>query len=135
MKRYKNLLFLTVALLAVFIFIVFWVYSNKAYYPELPFEGGSKKEVVEKLDKSNNELVELSNVNGFYWLGFRGNQKEGRDEVIKQMEDRGLKYDYYEGSGIFFENGERVIITGTKWTSNYVLYKVPEESYVNKENE
>lgn len=91
MKRYKYLIFLTVAILAVFIFIGFWVYSNKAYYPELPFGGGSKKEVVEKLDKSNNELVELSNANGIYWMGFRGNHKEGRDEVIKQMEDRGLK--------------------------------------------
>ena len=132
MKRYQNLVLLIV-LLAVFISIGFWVNSNKAYYPELPFEGGSKKEVVEKLEKSNNELVELSNGNGYYWLGFRGNQKDGRDEVIKQMEDRGLKYDYYEGSGLFFENGKRVIITGEQWTKDYILYKVPEGSYINKE--
>ena len=46
------------------------------------------------------------------------------------MEDRGFKYDYYEGSGIFFENGERVIITGKMWTGDYILYKVPEESYL-----
>jgi hypothetical protein len=50
------------------------------------------------------------------------------------MEDRGLKYDSYDGAGLFFENGEQVIITGTMWTGDYVLYKVPERSYVNKEN-
>lgn len=133
-RENKILLFIAISILAVLIFIGFWVYSNKAYYPELPFEGGSKKEVVEKLDNSKNELVELANVNGFYWLGFKGNQQEGRDKVIEQMEDYGLKYDTYEGSGIFFENGERIIITGTMWTGDYVLYKVPERSYFNREN-
>lgn len=127
MKRYKNLLLLTAAILTVFIFIVFWTFSSKAYYPELPFEAGSKKEVVEKLEATHNDLVELSNAHGFYWLGFKGNHKQGKDKVIKLMEDRGLRYAFYEGSGIFFENGEMVVITGVQWTSKYILYKVPEE--------
>ena len=131
MKTKKNILFLLIALiLAVIVLLSFWLYSSKAYYPTLPFEGISKKEVVEKLDKSNNELVELSKVNGFYWLGYSGNQQEGRDKVIREMENQGLKYDSYEGSGIFFEGEGRIIITGQMWTSDYVLYKVPVESYL-----
>jgi hypothetical protein len=128
----KNLLFLIVSILAVFILISFWFYSSKVYYPTLPFEGGSKKEVVEKLDKSNNELVELANINGFYWIGYRGNQQEGRDNVIIEMEDQGLKYESYDGAGIFFGNEDRIIITGTMWTSDYVIYKVPAGSYLSK---
>ncbi|WP_454192939.1 hypothetical protein [Paenibacillus sp. Marseille-Q7038] len=109
-KTKKDILFLLIALiLAVIILLSFWFYSSKAYYPTLPFEGISKKEVVEKLDKSNNELVELSKVNGFYWLGYSGNQQEGRDKVIREMEDQGLKYDSYEGSGIFLKVKEGLL--------------------------
>jgi hypothetical protein len=135
MGKNKISLFVIIPMLALFTITGFWLYSNKAYYPALPFERGSKKEVVEKLDRSNNELVKLAKVDGFYWLGFRGNQQDGRDKVIKLMADRGLTYDSYEGAGIFFKNGERVIITGTMWTGDYVLYKVPERNYFNKENQ
>lgn len=122
-------MFLIASILVVFTLISVWLYSSKTYYPALPFDGGSKKEVVEKLDKSTNELVELAKVDGFYWLGYRGNQLEGRDNLIKEMENRGLKYDFYEGAGIFFENDERIIITGTMWTGDYILYKIPAGSY------
>ena len=126
MNKNKNVLFLIGSILVVFILVSVWFYSSKTYYPALPFDGGSKKEVFEKLDKSTNELVELAKADGFYWLGFRGNQQAGRDKLIKEMESRGLKYDFYEGAGIFFENDERIIITGTMWTGNYVLYKIPD---------
>ncbi|WP_199622689.1 hypothetical protein [Paenibacillus alkalitolerans] len=116
-----------VSVLVAFILLSFWFYSNKAYYPTLPFEGVSKKEVVKKLGSSNNELVELAKVDGFYWLGFRGNQQEGRNNVIKAMEDRGLVYESYDGAGLFFKNknNERIIVTGKMWTGDYVLYKIP----------
>ncbi|MOA35761.1 hypothetical protein D3C78_1572370 [compost metagenome] len=99
----------------------------------LPYENGSKKAAVDKLSNSDNELVELAHVNGFYWLGFKGNSLEGRNKIIAEMENRGLTYSYYEGAGIFFENGERVVITGEMWTGKYILYKIPEESYIGKE--
>ncbi len=133
MKKNKISLFLTLILLTALIFIGISFYASKAYYPELYFDGGSKKDVVEKLKKSNDELVELANVDGFYWLGFKGNALEGRNKIIKQMESQGLKYEYNEGNGIFFENGERVIVTGRQWTGDYILYKVPEttQEYMN----
>lgn len=131
MKKNKKVLFQIVSTLAVFILIGLWLYSNKTHYPTLPFEGGSKKETVEKLDRGNNRIVELVEDNGFYWFGYKGNQQKGREALIKEMENRGLKYDSYDGAGIFFfENDEQIIITGTMWTRDYVLYKVPVGSYL-----
>ncbi|MFC5653453.1 hypothetical protein ACFPYJ_30915 [Paenibacillus solisilvae] len=126
MKTNKILVFSGAAILLAFI-ICYWVYSNKFYYPTLPFERITKKEAVWKLENGNHELVELEKVNGYYWLGFKGNQQEGRDKINKKMEDQGLNYDSFDGNGIFFEKEDRVIITGTMWTRNYVLYKVPAE--------
>lgn len=132
MKTKNKILVLIVPILIVSAVISYWFYTNKAYYPTLPFQGGSKKEVVQKLEKSSNELVQLAKVNGSYWLGFKGSQQEGRESVIKEMEERGLKYDSYDGNGIFFKNDKRIIISGTKWTGDYVLYKVPAESNISK---
>lgn len=131
MKKNKNNVFFQIAsILAVLFFISLWLYTNKTFYPTLPFEGGSKKVVVDKLEKGNNQIVELAENNGFYWFGFKGNQQEGREALIKEMENRGLKYDSYDGSGIFFfVNDEQIIITGTIWTGDYVLYKVPAGSF------
>lgn len=125
MSLNKISLFLTLFLLAVLVFIGLGIYTSKAHYPELYFEGGSKKDVIEKLKNSNDELVELANVDGFNWLGFKGNALDGRNKIIKQMESQGLKYEYYEGNGIFFTNGERVIVTGRQWTGDYIIYQVP----------
>jgi hypothetical protein len=130
-KKNKNNVFFQIAsILAVLFFISLWLYTNKTFYPTLPFEGGAKKVVVDKLEKGNNQIVELAENNGFYWFGFKGNQQEGREALIKEMENRGLKYDSYDGSGIFFfVNDEQIIITGTIWTGDYVLYKVPAGSF------
>jgi len=127
-KTNKRWGWIIVPVLAVFI-SGYWLYDSKAYYPALPFEGASTKIIVGKLKSSDNELVELANVDGYYWLGYKGNQKAGMDHVVEKMEEKGSEYDYYEGAGIFFENNGRVVVTGTMWTSKYVLYKIPEEAY------
>lgn len=129
MKTKQIFFILLSSLLVVIILFGLDVYVNKAYYPDLPFEGASKKIVVDKMKKSKDELVELADNNRYYWLGFKGNQGDGRDKIIRDMENQGLKYDYYEGAGIFFKNEheERIVVTGTMWTRNYVMYKVPQE--------
>lgn len=134
MNAKKIGLLLIVPVVSIFFAVYFGIYASKAYYPNLPFEGGSKKNVVEKLENSNRELVTLAKVNGYYWLGFEGNQKEGKDKIIMEMEGKGLKYNYYEGSGIFFGDTDRVVVTGQVWTRKYILYKIPEESFLGTEN-
>ncbi|NIK76783.1 hypothetical protein FHS15_001908 [Paenibacillus castaneae] len=133
-KKNRLVVFTAVSLSLVVVFgaVSLWIYSSKGYYPTLPFEGGTKKEIVDKLKGSNEELVELALNNGYYWIGFEGNQEDGRNKMIRRMEDQGLEYIAYEGSGIFFGNKEKIIITGTMWTRNYVLYKVPAGSYLSK---
>lgn len=118
----------TVGLWAAMAFAGFWVYFGKAYYPDLPYDGGSKKEAIQKLENSGGELIELASDGSFYWLGHKGNRLDGRNRVIDHMESRGYTYDYDEGSGLFFQKNGRTIVTGTNWTAKYVLYKVPVEA-------
>ncbi|RXZ79091.1 hypothetical protein EBB07_24275 [Paenibacillaceae bacterium] len=125
----KILLFFLVSALAVLVLSGFWIYSSKVYYPELPFADGSKKEVVTKLEQSDGELVQLAQDNEYYWLGFRGNQADGTKRVIEEMEQRGFTYDSIEGAGIFFDKDGRLIITGKMWSSRYIIYKVPADSF------
>ncbi|MEF3302164.1 hypothetical protein [Paenibacillus sp. GYB003] len=126
MKKYV----LIASTLTVLFVIYLCLSSNTSFYPTLPFDGGSKKGVVDKLEKGDGQLVELAENNGFHWFGFKGNQQAGRAALIKEMEYRGLKYDSYDGSGIFFfKNDEQIIVTGTIWTRDYVLYQVPAGSY------
>ncbi|MCC3375043.1 hypothetical protein [Cohnella sp. REN36] len=105
-----------------------WLFVSKAYYPALPFEGVSKREALAKLAAGDGALVELAARPGYRWLGFRGSQQKGRERIVEEMELRGYHYTHIDGAGIFFANPnrERAIVTGTNWTSKYVLYRVPE---------
>lgn len=105
-----------------------WLFVTKAYYPALPFEGVSKREALAKLAAGDGALVELAASPGYRWFGFRGSRQEGRERVVEEMGRRGYRYTHIDGAGIFFadSNEERAIVTGTNWTSKYVLYRVPE---------
>lgn len=111
----------------VAIFVGLAGYYSKFYYPSLPFDGVSKHVVVKALEKSNGELIQITNDKDYDWYGIESNQEVGRAQVIEMMEAKGLKYEEYMGSGIIFTNGnDKVIVTSQMWTRKYVVYKIPE---------
>lgn len=109
------------------IFVVFIV-VNKSYYPSLPIDNLSAKEVIEELEHSDNKVVEIAVEGDTIWYITR-TDNQGiliADENIKQMiGSNGWEFKEKDGGGLFFEKGgERLIVTTQMWSEKYVLVKV-----------
>lgn len=104
-----------------------FVFYNKLYYPPLPIENISKKEVIEKLHDSNEKIIKLSNENGSEWYIINERNQVATDAIIQELASQnGWVFKQKEGSGLFFEKqGESLIVSTEMWTGNYVLAKIP----------
>ncbi|MEK4496284.1 hypothetical protein [Ureibacillus sp. FSL W8-0352] len=118
-------LLLTIGLMIVFVGA--FVFYNKLYYPSLPIENMSKKEVIEKLNNSDEKIVKLLNENGQQWYIISERNISIADEIIKEMVSQyGWVFKQKDGNGLFFEKqGENLIISIQMWTGDYVLVKIP----------
>ncbi|RUL54057.1 hypothetical protein [Lysinibacillus antri] len=122
MKRVGFILAIVIVIFAVFIFV------NKSYYPSFPIDHLSAKEVIKKLEDSDNKIVEIAVEGDTVWYITR-TENQGvfiADENVKQMiASNGWKFKEKDGSGLFFEkDGERLIATTQMWSEKYVLVKV-----------
>ena len=122
MKRIGIILGIFVVIAAVFIFV------NKSYYPSLPVESLSAKETIEKLNKSDEKIVEIAKDDKSIWY-ITKNGEDGIltvDENIKKMiSTKGWEFKDKMGSGLFFENDdEQLIVTTQMWTKKYVLIQL-----------
>ena len=104
-----------------------FVFYNKLYYPPLPIETISKKEVIEKLNHSDQKIIKLTSENGKDWYIVNGRNQSNVDEIIKEMmNEKDWVFKEKDGSGLFFEKqGEHLIISTEKWTVNYSLVDIP----------
>lgn len=107
---------------------VVFIYVNKSYYPSLPMDSLSAKEVIEKLKSSEEKMVEIATDEDSIWYITR-TENEGvliADENIKQMiGSKGWEFKGKDGAGLFFEkDGDKLLVTTQMWTKNYVLVKV-----------
>ena len=116
---------ITIALIVVLVGA--FVFYNKLYYPPLPIETISKKEVIEKLNHSDQKIIKLTSEKGKEWYIVNERNQSNVDEIIKEMmNEKDWVFKEKEGSGLFFEKqGEDLIITTEKWTSNYSLVDIP----------
>ncbi|PIC67603.1 hypothetical protein CSV78_06770 [Sporosarcina sp. P16a] len=108
-----------------------WMVVNKSYYPSLPIENRSAKEVIGQLNDSDQKIIEIDTDEDFTWYITRS-QNDGisvADEAIKEMiSSKGWVFTAKEGSGLFFEKeGESLLVTTQMWTKKYVLVHVPNE--------
>ncbi|WP_108308417.1 hypothetical protein [Metalysinibacillus jejuensis] len=104
-----------------------FVFYNKLYYPTLPIETISKKEVIEKLNKSDEKILKLTSENGKEWYIVNEQNQSIVDEIIIDMlSQKEWVFKRKDGSGLFFEKqGEDLIITTQKWTGDYSLINIP----------
>ena len=125
MKKVGFILGIAIAIIAVFIF------ENKLYYPSLPIENLSAKEVIDKLKESESKIAEIAVEGDSTWYITSSENKgiSSADENIKQMiGSNGWEFKEKEGAGLFFEkDGRRLIATTQMWTGNYVLIKIPDD--------
>ncbi|AXI00962.1 hypothetical protein DV702_15340 [Sporosarcina sp. PTS2304] len=122
MKRIGIILSIVIVIAAVFIFV------NKSYYPSLPVDSLSARETIEKLNKSDEKIVEIAKDDKSIWY-ITKNEEDGIltvDENIKKMiSTKGWEFKDKMGSGLFFEkDDEQLTVTTQMWTKKYVLIQV-----------
>ncbi|PIC71229.1 hypothetical protein CSV77_04130 [Sporosarcina sp. P16b] len=115
-----------VAILVVM--VAAWIVVNKSYYPSLPIENLSAREVIGQLKDSDQKIMEITADEDSAWYITRSRNKgiSVADETIKEMiGSRGWAFQVKEGSGLFFEKeGETLLVTTQMWTKKYVLVHV-----------
>lgn len=116
---------ITIAIILVFVGA--FGFYNKLYYPSLPIETISKKEVIHKLNHSDKKIIQLTSEKGKVWYIVNDGNQSNVNELIKEMmSEKDWIFKEQDGSGLFFEKqGEDLIITTQKWTSNYSLVNIP----------
>ncbi|MER2107171.1 MAG: hypothetical protein ABS949_09550 [Solibacillus sp.] len=102
------------------------VFNSKLYYPALPIETVTKKEVLEKV-KLGEPITALAIENGKHWYIIQErNQARADALLIDMLRQDGWHFTEKDGSGLFFQcDGKRLIVTTQKWTGDYVLVDVP----------
>lgn len=122
MKKVVFILGIVIVIIVVFIFV------KKSFYPPLPIDNLSAKEVIGKLEESDKKVVEIAEENDAIWYIIRTENKGIllADENIKQMiGSNGWVFKEKDGAGLFFEkDGERLVATTQMWSGKYVLIKV-----------
>lgn len=114
--------------LAGVLVIVLGVYSfhSKFYYPPLPIDTVSKKEVIDSLNDSSKEIVKIDDDNDYEWFITRMEQGRAYRNLKEMISNNGWHFKTQEGSGYIFEkNHDTLIATTEMWTGDYVIVKVP----------
>ena len=121
MKKIPFIILLLATLAGAYIFI------NKLYYPSLPIDTMSKKEVVHTLKISDEKIVPLTVENGKQWvLVNEHNQTMANELVIDMLHNYGWTFKEQNGGGLFFEKqNEKLVVTTKRWTGNYSLVDIP----------
>lgn len=121
MKKILFAILLIAALAGAYIFI------NKLYYPALPIDTISKKQVLDHLHHSDEKIVFLTTENGKEWFIIDERNQVNRAEIITDMlQNYGWTYIEQMGNGFFLEKqNEILIVTTQKWTRNYSLVDIP----------
>ena len=116
-----------IPIVLIVVFIGAFGFYNKLYYPSLPIETISKKEVIEKLNHSDQKIIKLTSEKGKEWYIVNERNQSNVDDIIKDMmNEKDWVFKEKDGSGLFFEKqGEDLIITTQKWTGNYSLVDIP----------
>lgn len=106
------------------------VFYNQFYYPPLPIETMSKKQVLDIVNDSDEAIIKLTNEDGRDWyITAKRNTLEVAEIVEDMLRQQGWIFTEKDGSGLFFErNSERLIATTEIWGSDYVLVKIPTAS-------
>lgn len=104
-----------------------FLFFSKSFFPALPMEDLSKREVIRKLEASTGELILLQRNDRKSWYGYNGHLPEGKSALQQLMLARNMTFIEQLGSGYFFEDAmeNRVVVESQKWTRHYILFEVP----------
>ncbi|MBO1911490.1 hypothetical protein J4G37_42720, partial [Microvirga sp. 3-52] len=109
------------------IVIVFGIlFYSKVYYPTLPIDSVSKREVVNKGNSANEKIIKLAEEKGYEWYISKINQGNANEQLKQMMESKGWTFKEQMGAGFFFEkDNEEIIVESEMWTGKYVIFRMP----------
>lgn len=118
------------SVLLLMAFVAIYLYSAKLYYPAAPIESISKKELVTKGKQATNELVYVTNENGFDWYIVHMDSPQATGALIQQRAAQdGWQFTEQLGSGYIFKKEQKtLIITVKMWSSQFQLVQVQENT-------
>ena len=103
-----------------------WYFILKPYYPALPIDSLSKREVVNIGNSSNEQIIKLTEENGYEWFISKMNQVKAYEHLKQLMESKGWVFKEQLGAGLIFQKGnEELIVESERWTGKYVLFQIP----------
>lgn len=113
-------------------------FNSKFYYPQLPIDSVTKKEVLKAINQSSKEMVKIAEENGYEWFITRMDQGKARENLKEMIREQGWKFREQMGSGYIFDKEDKRLIAETEmWTGNYVIVQVPNTwdipAYIEKE--
>lgn len=101
-------------------------FDSKFYYPALPVDSVSKKEVLKSLNHSTEDIVKIVEEADYEWFISRMEQGKASEHLKQMVGANGWQFETQEGSGYFFKKAEMELIATTQmWTGDYVLIKIP----------
>ena len=105
---------ISIAILLIVVIAGAYIFINKLYYPALPIDTISKKEVLDRLHHSDEKTVFLTIENGKEWFIIDERNQVNNAEIITDMlQNYGWAYIEQMGSGFFFEKKKRKINSHT----------------------
>ena len=85
----------------IVIILVLVAYNTKFYYPTLPIESVSTREVLQSINESSEPIVKIANEDGYEWFITRADQGEYREALKAMLSDHGWEFVTQDGSGYF----------------------------------
>ncbi|WP_080846259.1 hypothetical protein [Cytobacillus gottheilii] len=109
---------------AIGIILLIVALNSKFYYPSLPIDAMSKKEILNSLQTK--DMIKIGTDQDYDWFIAKMEQGKAYKEVKDMIQKEGWKFQVQEGSGFFFEKENESLIASTRmWTGDYVLVNVP----------
>lgn len=121
----RKWLIISVVLIGI-VAIAMFIYFNQMRYPALPADVESTpKEAVQKLNESDQPLVQISKDDEATWYIMK-NSEDVNKQIQQLISSKGWVFKNIDGNSLFFEKDDDVLIVSTEmWTQKYRLVKVP----------
>jgi biopolymer transport protein ExbD len=116
----------SVVLIGIVLLAIF-IYFNQLRYPALPadVESTTSKEAVQKLNESDQPLVQISKDNEATWYIMK-NGEDVNKHIEQLVSSKDWVFKEADGNSLFFEKDDETLIVSTEmWTNKYRLVKVP----------
>ncbi len=98
--------------------------DSKFYYPALPIDTMSKKEIINSLQSK--DMIKIGADQKNEWYMTKKDQGMANEKIKDMIQEEEWKFRNYDGNGLFFEKKDKTLIASTQmWTGDYVLVNVP----------